>query len=96
MTTHFVSASSLSSLSNTVNAALCAGGNLLEVISADLSERQHARIAAVMRSGGRVGIELCSDALGTPSVSLVLIELKGARHVLLEVASTDTGTTTPQ
>ncbi|WP_211471945.1 hypothetical protein [Collimonas humicola] len=93
MTTQFVPTASISNLSKAVCAALSTSSELLEIISNDLSETQHSKIAAVMRAGGRIGIELCVNAHGVPSVCLVMIEREGTRRVLVEVATVNSSST---
>lgn len=62
--------------------------DLMEFMSADLSADKSETLLAVLRGGGRVGIEVTADRNSQNQVSLVGIEPEGKRLVLATVATT--------
>jgi hypothetical protein len=61
--------------------------DLMEFMSEDLSADKSETLLAVLRGGGRVGIEITADRHSQNQVSLVAIEPEGKRLVLATVAT---------
>lgn len=83
----FMPASDVEQLRHRCDVALQAAGNLMETLTADLSQSAQDAIAGILANGGRVGLEFTVDRVAESRICVMGIEANGERHTLATVAT---------
>ena len=83
----FKPASDAERLRERCDVALHAAGDLMETITADLSQPAQDAIAGILANGGRVGLEFTVDRVAESRICVLGIDADGERHTLATVAT---------
>ena len=83
----FIPATNVAELTRRSSAASVAAGELAETMTADLPLARRTALHALLSAGGRVGVEITTDAKANCRTCLIAFDREGGRYALATVTT---------